>query len=121
MEQTSTRRVLIVGGFCEHPALLMPLRYALSKDFDRVEIWNDAIVCRNLDNSVIKLRDAIQRHENHGETVLLVTHSFGDWIARQALLELSDHRERKLVSIAPIMAASPIAKILNLACTHWIS
>jgi pimeloyl-ACP methyl ester carboxylesterase len=43
----------------------------------------------------------------------LVTHSFGDWVARAAVAEQPNHRVRTLVSLAPVIRAGFLARVAH--------
>ena len=114
MTNTPLSQIFLVPGFGEQPRLLLPLKHALRQSAATVEIWPDRMLCRNLEQSVNRLRDALLDQQACGRTVAVVTHSFGDWIVRQAIADLPSPPIEALVSIAPIIAASPMAKLLKL-------
>lgn len=105
-------RILIVGGFCEPLWLLHPLRRALTPCARSVEIWRDRIVFRNLDTSIQRLREQLVQPPIGDGGVAIVTHSFGDWIVRQAIAGCSEPPVGALVSVAPIIGLSPIGRLL---------
>ncbi|WP_146597920.1 esterase/lipase family protein [Novipirellula aureliae] len=129
VKNPTKQTVILVPGFCEPRPLLWPLRLTLRSPAvvnghctRKVRIFKDRIVFRDLENSASKLRQQIEsllKEPNH--SVAIVTHSFGDWVARQAISRvLQDFEGRdapaiSLASIAPIMTASPIARGL-----HWL-
>lgn len=118
----------MVPGFFEPRPLLWPLRLTLRTPTvinghctRKVRIFKDRIAFRDLDNSASRLQQQIESlvtEPNH--SVAIVTHSFGDWVARQAISRVFERFEGSvlpaisLVSIAPIMTASPVARGL-----HW--
>ena len=105
-------RIILVGGFCEPLWMLKPLQHALRGCcHSAVETWQDVIVFRDLEKSVRLLREELIRQQNRD--VAIVSHRFGDWIVRQAIADLPDPPIRALVSVAPIMAASPFFKVLR--------
>ncbi|TWT82421.1 hypothetical protein CA13_38840 [Planctomycetes bacterium CA13] len=105
------RRILLVPGFCEPRFLLKPLRHAIRRSHQSVEIWRDRWVGRSLQTSIDRLKCDLGRDADDADhSVAIVTHSFGDWVTRQAIAELPpNHHVTHLVSIAPIMTTSPIA------------
>lgn len=114
-------RIVLVPGFCEPRWLLWPLKTALSDCADCVEIWHDDLVHRKLERSIDKLHDAFAIWNRDHQRVAVVTHSFGDWITRQALARSQQHPVHAIASIAPIIAASPIAKVIRCLGGNWIS
>lgn len=108
------RSVLLVPGLFEPPLALYPLRNALAKAFPRVTVWRDRWVFRNLDRSVQRIADAISSDAIAGEgakDMAIVTHSFGDWVVRQAIARCTHHRVAALVSIAPAMRAGFLSRL----------
>ncbi|TWU35962.1 esterase/lipase family protein [Novipirellula artificiosorum] len=107
-------QIVLVPGFFEPRLLMQPLRYSLRKTSLRTQIWRDRWAFRSLDRSIDRLRLEISAaNRSERGTIAIVTHSFGDWVARQAIAEAKNHRVTHLVSIAPIMNASPVAKGLR--------
>lgn len=114
MNADEIERVLLIPGLMEPQGALLPLRQLLRKDFQHVEIWKDRYAFRNVENSVSRL---IEKIGSDPETprLAIVTHSFGDWVARQAIARTPDHRVAALVSIAPVMACGLVPRVL-----HWL-
>lgn len=50
----------------------------------------------------------------------MVTHSFGDWIARAALQQLPPGRVDQMVSLAPVMTTSPAARLTKPLLGRWL-
>jgi len=97
-------RILMVPGLCEPPVALSMLRRALQKRCPQVDIFRDRIAFRQIDRSVDRLRCQLQRRDRD-DSVAVITHSFGDWVARQVIFGATDHAVDALVSIAPVMRA----------------
>ena len=100
---------------------MLPIKLSLRNTARSVEIWRDDLVFRTLDQSVDRLRVAIEQHAQEGKSLAIVTHSFGDWVVRQALAGISHHQVDALVSVAPVLAASPLARVLNVVGGRGIS
>lgn len=98
----TTKRILLVPGLLEPRLLMCPLRYRLRKHFEHVEIWRDRYIFRDVDASVARLSEWIQG-DRCDTSLAIVTHSFGDWVARRAIAQTPSHRVAALVSIAPVM------------------
>ena len=49
--------------------------------------------------------------DTHGP-IGMVTHSFGDWVARAAIAKSPQHRVRAMVSLAPVMRAGFLPSLL---------
>jgi len=122
-EQIAKCRVIIVQGFCEQSILVWPLKRSLAGCADPVELFPDRLINRDLDQSIERMRQTILQPRAAGETLCIVTHSFGDWVTRHAIASIPDAANRVacLVSIAPIMAASPVAQGLRLVTGRLIS
>tara|TARA_R110002049_G_scaffold182485_2_gene350372 strand:+ start:113435 stop:113971 length:537 start_codon:yes stop_codon:yes gene_type:complete len=84
---------------------MLPLRSCLSTKCNEVEIWRDRLAFRKLDSSVDRLATRIAGDPGDDQAIGIVTHSFGDWVARAALAKQKTHRVGALVSIAPVMRA----------------
>jgi len=121
VDQVRLDRILLVPGFCEPRWLLWPIQRALSDCADCVEIWHDDRIRRKLERSIAKLQESLATWSSKQQRVAIVTHSFGDWITRQALARSQDHSVHALASIAPIIAASPIARVLQCLGGNWVS
>ncbi len=81
---TSIKRIILVPGLLEPKCAFRPLKHLLSKQFDRVEIFKDRLAFRDPSESVERLRGMIASG-GPNDTVGIVTHSFGDWIAGKPL------------------------------------
>ena len=112
-------------GFFSPRWMLRPMRRGLSdrliqsadrgearERFDRVSIWDNAVVFKPPTQSVIRLCDHLTRSDG---PVALVTHSFGDWIARQSIDQLVRRGDwmpvRAVVSLAPVWVDAPAARL----------
>jgi hypothetical protein len=85
-----------------------------------VEPWRDRIVFRSLDDSVNRLAEAISGDANSDGAIGIVTHSFGDWVARAAIAKCTQHRVRAMVSLAPVMRAGFLPSLLYLLTGNLI-
>jgi hypothetical protein len=115
------RRVLLVPGFCEPRFLLLPLKLALSRQDRTAEIWHDNLICRSLERSVDRLRATISKHNERDGALGIVTHSFGDWVVRQAIAGLPQHSIEAMVSLTPVVASNHIGTLLRGVVGHRIS
>lgn len=105
----SVDRALLIPGLFEPRAALWPLQQRLQTHGVPVDIWRDRLAYRDLDESVRRLSQAIAVGSEK-DRLGIVTHSFGDWVIRQAIANTPDHRVDTLVSIAPVMEAGFLAK-----------
>ncbi|GAA5505801.1 hypothetical protein [Novipirellula caenicola] len=105
-------KVLLIPGFCEPPLFLWPLKLALQRHCDDVQLWPDRLIFRDLEESVARLQRTLQEHQSGG-AIALVTHSFGDWVARRAITASRSHQVSSLVSIAPVMQAGLVPDLLH--------
>lgn len=96
-------RVLLIPGLMEPRLAMLPLRLRLRRSCSRVEVWRDCYMFRNLEATVTRLAELIDARADSAP-IAIVTHSFGDWVARQAIARTSRHRVAALVSLTPVMA-----------------
>gem|GEM_PF-1599408 len=107
------RRVLLVPGLLEPRWFLLPMKLALGRQDRTVEIWRDHRACRSLEQSVDRLRIAIMQQQDADGSIGIVTHSFGDWVVRQAVAGLPQHSIEAIVSVTPVVTASSFGKLLH--------
>ncbi|TWT67456.1 lipase family protein [Allorhodopirellula solitaria] len=107
-------RVLLIPGLLEPPMAMWPLRRVLSKRWDPVEIWRDRLIFRDIDATVTRLSRWIE-DDGSGSSIAIVTHSFGDWLARRAIARTPGHRVIALASVAPVMRSGCIIKAIHYA------
>lgn len=112
-------RILLIPGLLEPRLAMCPLQYRLRKHFEHVEVWRDRYIFRNVDASVARLSDWI-RDDCSEKSLAIVTHSFGDWIARQAIAQTPNHRVAALASIAPVMRSGCIVNAIHYAGGDFI-
>ena len=110
--QYPIEKVVLIPGFCEPRFLLWPLQHSLRRHCDDVKLWRDRMVFRNLDRSVARLKTLLKEPRSGG-SIALVTHSFGDWVARRAIAESQSHPVSALVSIAPVFRAGLVPTLLH--------
>lgn len=96
-------RVLLIPGLMEPRIAMWPLRMRMRKFCSRVDVWRDCYMFRNVERTVSRLAELIDARADSGK-VAIITHSFGDWVARQAIARTRPHRVAALVSITPVMA-----------------
>lgn len=106
--------VLLIPGFCEPRSLLWPMAWTARRHAAQVRIWRDRYLFRSLPASVQRLRGALQSNGESSIPLVVITHSFGDWVLRQAMADLSEHRVTGIVSLAPVMRALPLARLARL-------
>lgn len=104
-------RILLVPGLLEPRISMWPLKWRLGRQGAQVEIWRDRYIYRSLEGSVSRLADTIAEETR---PLTLVTHSFGDWVARAAIARCPEHRIDALVSVAPVIATGPIPVAMHL-------
>jgi hypothetical protein len=93
---------------------------SLQKHKVLVERWRDRLIFRSLEISVNRLADAISGDANTDGGIGIVTHSFGDWIARAAIAKSHRHCVRAMVSLAPVMRAGFLPSMLYLLTGNLI-
>ncbi len=113
------RRVILVPGLLEPHAAFWPLKRILSRHCDRVEFFPDRMIFRDVERSVQRLADTII-DVNGDRSIAIVTHSFGDWIARQAISQRPDHHVDALVSVTPVMRSGIVTTGLSWVSGNWI-
>ncbi|TWT54711.1 hypothetical protein Pla22_23620 [Rubripirellula amarantea] len=97
------RSVILIPGLFEPSIALLPLQISMQTHAETIERWHDRIAFRSFEKSVSRLADAIAGDPDELGSIGLVTHSFGDWVARAAIAKSSHHRVRSMVSLAPVM------------------
>lgn len=107
-------RVLLIPGLLELRLAMLPLQHRLAKRWENVEIWRDRYIFRDVDASVARLSDWI-RDDGSEKNLAIVTHSFGDWLARRAIAQTPRHRVVALASIAPVFRSGCVINAI-----HWM-
>ncbi|WP_283435059.1 hypothetical protein [Neorhodopirellula lusitana] len=113
-QPTAIKRVILVSGLLEPRCLFWPLKQMLLKQHSRIDIFNDRVVMRDTRESVQRLGKLI-RPEGLDDSVGIVSHSFGDWVSRQAIANTPDHCVRQLVSVTPGLKLGLITAGLHMA------
>lgn len=110
-------RVIVVPGLLEPCAALFPLKRLLRKHCPRVDCFRDRLAFRDLDRSVDRLSEMLcdDVPGEPGDSIALVTHSFGDWVARNAIGRTPQHRVHTLISITPALRPGPLLHLLRFA------
>lgn len=90
-----------------------------------VEVWDHPHILKQPRAVADLLADHLTGLCKRFDEVTLVTHSFGDWVARRALLRsISDNqaagRITKFCSICPVVTSVPIAALGEPVFRHWI-
>lgn len=96
------QQVILIPGLLEPRAAFWPLKRRLRQRCERVEYFHDRYIFRNVQHSIERLAEKIGG-ANANQSIAIVTHSFGDWVARQAIAQTSTHGVAALVSVAPVM------------------
>ncbi len=125
--------VILMPGFFSPRWMLRPMRRGLSDRligqpastsaprFDRVTIWDNAVVFKPPAQSVDRLAEHLSVCD---QPIAMVTHSFGDWIARQAIdrLTLSGRPMpvRAIASLAPVWRDVPAARLAARVGGRWL-
>ena len=113
------RRIILMPGLLEPRVLLWPLKRVLQKHCGQVEFFTDRIAFRRIDDSVQRLA-AILAQDTHDRSIAIITHSFGDWVARQAIAQASHNHVAALVSVAPVMRTGLVPSGLYLLSGNLI-
>lgn len=112
MNQTSfmnSRTIYLIPGFMSPAWMLYPLQRYLQATFDDVNRWDYPRVFADVNHTVQTLADKLDRHVDG--SVTLVAHSFGDWIVRAALHQMSSASVAALVSVCPVLSAVTAARL----------
>lgn len=113
------RRIILVPGLFEPCLAMWPLKLALQKRCERVQCFRDRLAFRNLDRSINRLSEMLREDDQEG-SIGIVTHSFGDWVTRQAIARTPEHRVAALVSVAPAIRAGLFLYGLRLVSANLI-
>ncbi len=103
-------RILLVPGFTSPRWVLLPLYLYLKRKHPHIELWDHPRVFSELNVTIEALADKLRAATKAGQNVKLVSHSFGDWVARSALAEAGEVRVAKLISITPVVERVPPAR-----------
>ncbi len=108
----ASQKIILVPGFLSPRWMLRPL-YGHLKDqfaeFAEVVLWDHPHILSEPFAVADELQSWLER-ETGGDNVALVTHSFGDWVARKAI-QSSAVEVDKLLSICPVIRAVPTARM----------
>jgi hypothetical protein len=104
--------IILVPGLFEPRLALLPLQRTLKKHDVQIESWRDRLAFRSLDRSVDRMADAIAGDADRDGSIGIITHSFGDWVARAAIAKSRQHRVTTMVSLAPVMRAGFLPSLL---------
>jgi pimeloyl-ACP methyl ester carboxylesterase len=97
------QEILLVPGLLEPRFALWPLQWSLSTNCEHVTCWRDRLAFRQLETSIDRMAERIAGDPQREGSIGIVTHSFGDWVARAAIAKHPNHRVSTLVSLAPVM------------------
>lgn len=106
-------RILLIPGLLEPRSAFWPLKLRLQRFPLEVEIWRDRYIFRDTEASIERLAQRIS-DPSSSTRYGLITHSFGDWVARQAIMRTPAHRVDALVSLAPVMRCGIIPGAIHL-------
>ncbi|MBT8144039.1 MAG: hypothetical protein KJO55_05015 [Gammaproteobacteria bacterium] len=106
----SQRAVVLVPGLFSPRWLLWPLKRSLNRAGFAAHTWDEARIFAPAEQSVELLRQHLLAGADR--SIDVVTHSFGDWLFRQAMAEPCP-AVRRVVALAPVMRSSPVAAAAN--------
>ena len=108
----SPLRVVLVPGFLSPAWMFVPLERSLRRaGLDAVR-WDAPKVFVDPAASVAALRDDLTRD---GSPIAVVSHSFGDWLARRAIAGRDCGPIERLISIAPVTTRLPLTPLVRQA------
>ena len=113
------QKIILLPGLLEPAVVFAPLAWRLRRRCDEVLIWPDRMIFRNLKASVDRLAEQLADVPS-GAAVGLVTHSFGDWVARQAIARNPNHRVVAVVSLTPALSPGLLPWLLYLTSGRLI-
>jgi len=119
--ERSPQQIILLPGLLEPRFALWPLRWSLRTHCEQVECWRDRLAFRRVETSVSRLADRIAGDSGVDGPIGIVTHSFGDWVARAAIARQANHRVSTLVSLAPVMRAGFLPTALYALTGNLIS
>lgn len=104
------RTILLIPGLFSPRWHLWALGHSLRRSgFDAVT-WDGTSVFGDVDTSIGRLSERLHAF---GDGLGVVTHSFGDWLFRQAAARGAAKNVTKLVSLVPVMDASTAARLVS--------
>lgn len=112
-KKRSQRVVILVPGFLSPRWLILPLAHHLERTCFEVIAWDHLTLFDDPQSNVDFLSSKLQQEKEKGTSVSIVAHSFGDWIARQALASAADSSVDQWISIAPVKREVKIAQLIH--------
>ena len=109
---TSPNQLILVPGLLEPCFAFLPLKRSLSNHCPRIDCWRDRLIFRDIEASVNRLAAMISRDANDRCAIGIITHSFGDWIARAAITRSRQHQVKMMISLAPVMRSGFLPTLL---------
>lgn len=103
--------IVLVPGLFSPAWMMWPVSRALAGRGATVETWDDAAVFGPVEHSVRRLEAHFAELQPQAERIGVVSHSFGDWLCRQALSRGNLRCAISLVSLVPVVRGSWPAKL----------
>ncbi|WP_442506718.1 esterase/lipase family protein [Novipirellula sp. SH528] len=104
---------ILVPGFMSPAWMMWPLAHSLTNEVDSVVRWDYPRVFTDIEATIRSLASEIQSRRSHSQHLAIVTHSFGDWIARSALQRIEHHPPTRVVSICPVTTRIVVASFMS--------
>ena len=112
-EADSKSEILIIPGMFSPAWVWIPFRRYLSDYFPSVSVWDHPHIFQNPEGVAELLSETVLEFKRLGREVLLVSHSYGDWIARRAICT-HGAEPACLISLCPVLTAVPLARLARL-------
>lgn len=103
------REILLIPGFTSPAWMLWPLKRFLRRRFPSVATWDSRHIFEDPEHAAERLAGRLA----DGPVKAVVAHSFGDCIVRAALQQTDLRQVQQLISICPVAAPVPIARLLR--------
>lgn len=99
--------ILIVPGFMSPAWMLRPLASRLRGTYPSVVLWDYPRVFADVELNLAELSAQLDHTNPH----IVITHSYGDWMARAAL-GISEYRPQGMIAISPVVRSVPLIRAL---------
>ncbi len=113
-EEKSRRLVVLIHGLAAHRALMLPLSWQLQKCGFEVRRFGYRSLFGSIEDHAVRFRKLLDELDAESDVseLLLVSHSMGGIVARQAMLESYPKKLRRWVMLTPPNQGSPVATFM---------
>lgn len=114
MLRKSTNKIplhaVIVPGLFSPRWMVRPMAAYLRRHVAVVDAWDHPVVFGEMDRNVRTVGQYLEHIADRSMPTAVITHSFGDWIMRQAIDRYPEHQVGHWVSIGPVVTDNRSSK-----------